>query len=192
MTKKTFHAALGGALLAAILVACDRPGGTEEIWRDFEQIPSASVAVAAAPAPVAAGEPAPASGAAATQGAPASTAAASGSSSASAAASGSAAVKVAKTYECGEKGKPDCPMQRWMKGVAGGAVASGDNDKLARAFNSIGAHPVSGLGAWSGICATGAAKAQAGDFDGSKAMCKSCHGKYQHSYHANMRDLKWP
>jgi hypothetical protein len=48
------------------------------------------------------------------------------------------------------------------------------------------------MGAWAGMCATGAAKANDGDFDGAKAMCKACHSKYQAAYHSRMRDMAWP
>lgn len=82
-------------------------------------------------------------------------------------------------------------MQKWMKGVAGGAVASGDTERLARAFLAMSKAPP-GMGGWGAITATGAAKAKDGDFDGAKAQCKVCHQKYQSSYHANMRDHPWP
>lgn len=183
-------AVLAGTLLGALLLACDRPGAG--ISPDFEQIPSAHVPIAVAQQPLApasrpgasASAPASASGSAAPM--------ASASSSAAASGSGSAAAKApAKTFECGDKGKPDCPMQKWMKSVAGSAVASGDNERLARAFNAMAKAPP-GYGDWAGMCAVGAAKAQAGDFDGAKAMCKTCHVKYQSRYHSSIRDLKWP
>lgn len=82
-------------------------------------------------------------------------------------------------------------MQRWMKSVAGGAIASGDNARLARAFQAMSKAPP-GMGGWAAICAQGAALANAGDFDAAKAQCKVCHGKYQSAYKANMRDMAWP
>jgi hypothetical protein len=78
-----------------------------------------------------------------------------------------------------------------MKSVAGGAVISGDAAKLARAFLGM-SHAPPGMGAWGGIVATGASLAQGGDFDGAKAQCKVCHGKYQSAYRASMRDMPWP
>ncbi|MCC6648608.1 MAG: hypothetical protein IT374_23945 [Polyangiaceae bacterium] len=82
-------------------------------------------------------------------------------------------------------------MQRWMKSVAGSAVASGDDARLARAFQGMGRAPP-GMGGWSAISARGAALATAGDFDGAKAQCKVCHSKYQSAYRASMRDMPWP
>ncbi len=181
---------MAGALL---FLACQRPG--DETTADFEEIPSATVPIPHRHAP-----PTETSTATATASATGSTLAPPASASASGSApvgsasgSGSAgpAKPPAKVFECGEKGKPDCPMQKWMKGVAGGAVASGDADRMARAFQGMSRAP-SGMGGWSGIVATGIAKAQAGDFDGAKAQCKACHSKYQASYHATQRDQKWP
>ncbi len=183
-----------GALAGAALAACQRPGG-DGIGPDYEQIPSASVPVVWASA-AGAGRATPASMASGSA-----TAAGSAMGSASgpvasasapvADASASAAKPAAKVFDCGDKGKPDCPMQKWMKGVAGGAVASGDTDRLAKAFLGMSKAPP-GFGGWTAITAAGAAKAQAGDFDGAKAQCKVCHTKFQSRYHATVRDLKWP
>ncbi|RYE94550.1 MAG: hypothetical protein EOO75_01680 [Myxococcales bacterium] len=82
-------------------------------------------------------------------------------------------------------------MQKWMKSVAGGAIASGNTERLARAFQGMAKAPP-GFGGWAAFCATGAARAQAGDFDGAKAQCKACHTRFQVRYHATLRDLKWP
>jgi hypothetical protein len=176
---------------AAILIACQRPD--DGLTADFEEIPSATVPIHHHHAPPTETATATATAtASATSSTLAPPASASGSApAASGSGSAGAAKPAAKVYECGEKGKPDCPMQKWMKGVAGGAVASGDADRMARAFQGMSRAP-SGMGGWGGIVATGIAKAQAGDFDGAKAQCKACHSKYQASYHANQRDLKWP
>ena len=171
-----------------LLVACERPGESD-LMADYEVVPSASVPVpkptlyASASAPVPASASAPSMSAAS---------APSGSASASASASnGKPPPPPAKTYDCGDKGKPDCPMQRWMKGVAGGAVISGDAAKLTRAFQAMSKAPP-GMGGWSSIAATGASIAQGGDFDGAKAQCKVCHARYQSAYRASMRDMPWP
>jgi glutaryl-CoA dehydrogenase len=184
--KMRLRAALAGSLAAtALLYACERPSDGD-IMADYEVIPSASAPVAmplvyAPPSASSAHPPASASGSASSEPA------------ASGSASGAAApAKPARVWDCGDKGKPDCPMQKWMKSVAGGAVASGDTERLARAFQTMAGRAPGGMGGWAGICAVGIAKAQAGDFDGSKAQCKSCHAKYQRSYHNSRRDEKWP
>lgn len=186
---RRLSAILFGVLSGVALLACERPG--EGIGPDFEQIPSANAPIATqAQAPTPTRSAAPVASVSASSSAPAP---ASASASGSAAASGSAEANkpAAKVFDCGDKGKPDCPMQKWMKGVAGGAVASGDTERLARAFNAMSKAPP-GMGGWAAICAAGAAKAQAGDFDGAKAQCKVCHAKYQSRYHSSLRDLKWP
>jgi len=82
-------------------------------------------------------------------------------------------------------------MQGWMKGVMARALASGDKDKIAQALNTIAAKPVAGMGSWSSIAATGAAKAKAGDIPGAKQSCKKCHALYQKRYKTSMRDQPW-
>lgn len=184
MSKRS-KAFLAGALLGGVLIACERPG--DDIGPDFEQIPSAHAPIAL-PSVYA---PTPASASASSSSSAPASASGSAPASGSASPASSAPKAPAKEFACGDKGKPDCPMQRWMKGVAGGAVASGDTERLARAFNAMSKAPP-GFGGWAGICATGAAKAQAGDFDGAKAQCKVCHSKYQSRYHSSMRDHPWP
>jgi cytochrome c5 len=83
-------------------------------------------------------------------------------------------------------------MQRWMKSVAGGAVASGDGERIARAFDSIGAHAPPGMRNWAGSSAAGAAKARADDIDCAKQECKRCHDANLRSYRASRRDAAWP
>ncbi len=170
------------ALLWLGVAACERPGNGE-LLADFEALTSASISAPRVYASAPAAASASASASAAPDG--------SASASPSASAASSASKPAAKTYDCGSKGKPDCPMQRWMKSVAGSAVASGDNARLARAFQAMSKAPP-GMGGWAGISAQGAALANAGDFDGAKAQCKVCHGKYQSSYRARMRDMPWP
>lgn len=94
-------------------------------------------------------------------------------------------------YACGAKGQKSCPMQGWMKGVMARALAGGDTDKIAQALSTIAAKPVAGMGSWSSIAATGAAKAKAGDIPGAKQSCKKCHALYQKRYKTSMRDQPW-
>ena len=181
-----FPRAVVAVMMAAIGlgVACQRPGG-DDIMKDYEVLPSATTPIAQAPAPV------PSASVSVAAPAPPASSSARAVSSASASTAAATDKPPAKEYACGDKGKPDCPMQRWMKSVAAGAAVSGDAARIGRAFNGMGRAPP-GMGAWSGIAAAGAAKAAAGDFDGAKAQCKVCHGKYQSSYHARLRDIPWP
>jgi hypothetical protein len=162
--------------ILALSGACVRPG-VEELMKDYDTIPSASVPVPVleiqvkSVAPVVSSAPPVAS-------------------SSSPHSLKPMVPRVAAT--CGVKGKKTCPMQGWMQSVAGSAVFSGKTERLARAFNSIAGHPPPGMGQWGAICAAGAAKANAGDFDGAKAECGHCHRLYQSRYKASMRAMPWP
>jgi hypothetical protein len=112
------------------------------------------------------------------------------STAATAAPSGSAAAG-AKTYDCGAKGQKPCPMQGWMKSVMGSASSSGDKDKLASAFAYVAGKPPPGMGNWTSIARDGEAKAKAGDIDGAKKTCETCHKAYKAKYKADMRDRPW-
>jgi hypothetical protein len=68
------------------------------------------------------------------------------------------------------------------------AAASGDGEALAKALDEVAAHAPPGLANWASIAKSGATKARAGDFDGAKAACKSCHDQYKARYRAEMRD----
>ena len=96
-----------------------------------------------------------------------------------------------KTFDCGAKGQKACPMQGWMKGVMGPATSSGDAEKIAKGLDYIAAKPPPGMGNWSSIAKSGAAKAKAGDIDGAKASCKTCHDQYKDKYKTSMRDRPW-
>jgi hypothetical protein len=93
-----------------------------------------------------------------------------------------------KDYACGDKGKPPCPMQGWMKTNMAPAAASGDTAALAKALDYVSSHAPPGLADWSAIAKKGADAAKAGNVDGAKASCKTCHDKYKAQYKADMRD----
>ncbi len=199
-TSSCLFVTVVAASLAA-LVACDegaKPGdgtgsaapATSDAAAPASGSASAAPAASSAPSADASAEPAPSADASATPSAaasaePAPTASGGPAPSASAEPTG-------KQYDCGGKGQKACPMQGWMKGVMGGAMQSGDNDKIAQALNTIAAKvPAGGYGQWSAIAAEGAAKAKAGDIDGAKESCKKCHALYQKKYKDNQRDQPW-
>ena len=93
-----------------------------------------------------------------------------------------------KDYACGEKGKPPCPMQGWMKSNMAPAAASGDAAALAKNLDFVASHAPKGFADWSAIAKKGAEAAKAGNLDGAKASCKTCHDKYKAQYKADMRD----
>jgi hypothetical protein len=141
------------------------------------EAPKADASAAAAPADSAAAAPTEVASAA--------------SSAAAAPATSVAASTGPKTFDCGAKGQKACPMQGWMKGVMGPATSSGDAEKIAKGLDYIAAKPPPGMGNWASIAKGGAAKAKAGDIDGAKASCKTCHDQYKEKYKTAMRDRPW-
>ena len=93
-----------------------------------------------------------------------------------------------KTFACGNKGDPACPVQAWMKANMASAVASDDGPALAKQFDYVAAHAPPGFANWRSIAQGGAAKARAGDLPGAKTACKACHDQYKAKYKAELRD----
>jgi hypothetical protein len=96
-----------------------------------------------------------------------------------------------KVYDCGAKDQKPCPMQGWMKTVMASAASSGEGDKLASALTFVAVHVPPGCPDWTAMANVGVAKAKAGDIDGAKASCKTCHDAYKESYKLTMRDRPW-
>ena len=88
---------------------------------------------------------------------------------------------------CGVKPLPDCPMQRWMKSNAAGALASEDLAAVAASFAKIAALAPPGFGSWASIAAEGAAAAKGGNLQGARAACSSCHTQYRGKYKSENR-----
>lgn len=93
-----------------------------------------------------------------------------------------------KTYACGEKDKPPCPMQAWMKANMAPAAANGDSAALAKAFEYVASHAPAGFSDWSKIAKAGAEAAKANKIDDAKKSCKTCHDQYKNKYKEEMRD----
>jgi hypothetical protein len=96
-----------------------------------------------------------------------------------------------KTFACGEKGQPPCPTQKWMKANMAPAAASGDGAALAKALEYVAGKAPAGFTNWASISKDGAAKAKAGDIDGAKKSCKTCHDQYKAKYKAEIRDREF-
>jgi len=95
-----------------------------------------------------------------------------------------------KTFACGDKdkGQPPCPTQKWMKENMAPAAASGDGAALAKALEYVAGKAPDGFKDWATISKAGADKAKAGDVDGAKKSCKTCHDQYKAKYKAEVRD----
>jgi hypothetical protein len=78
-----------------------------------------------------------------------------------------------------------------MKAAMAPAAASGDAADLAAKFDYVAARAPAGFDNWASIAKAGAAKAKAGDVDGAKVSCKTCHDQYKAKYKAEVRDRRF-
>ncbi len=179
-SPESAQSAAAAATTAAAASAA--PAASAAAEASAEPTASAAAAASAEPAASAAAETAPASTGAAAAG--------TATAAAAAAPSGSAAAGP-KKFECGAKGQKMCPMQGWMKTVMANASQSGDPEKIANALSYVAARVPPGMGNWAQMARDGAAKAKAGDIDGAKASCKTCHNAYKDKYKSTMRDRPW-
>lgn len=98
----------------------------------------------------------------------------------------------AEDAKCGEKGQPNCPLQGWMEKNVQGPLDAGDLAKVATALEkAAGMAPDpkwnDGANGWAKIAKEGAAAAKAGNADGVKASCKSCHKAWRNRYKKEFR-----
>jgi hypothetical protein len=75
-----------------------------------------------------------------------------------------------------------------MKANMAPAAATGDGPELAKVLDYVAAHAPASMPNWAAIAKSGATKARAGDIDGAKASCKTCHDQYKATYKAELRD----
>lgn len=165
----------GGATTGAPTPSAAAPAESAKIAASAKPVESAPPAAESAAVPAATGSAAPA------ESAHAAGSAAAPHPTGSAAAGG-------KTFDCGAKGQKNCPMQGWMKTVMASASSSGDGAKLGQALDYVAAHVPPGYGNWAQMAKDGSAKAKAGDVEGAKASCKTCHDAYKEKYKTTMRD----
>jgi hypothetical protein len=98
----------------------------------------------------------------------------------------SAARPATPTGSCGQPGRPDCPLQSWMKGNASPALVGRDFTALERAFVRIASLEPQGYPGWNASAVAGAAAARDGDLEGCRAACKSCHDVQRARYRAEL------
>ena len=88
---------------------------------------------------------------------------------------------------CGEKGRPDCPTQAWMKATLQPLIVSGDTARLEGALTKLAAAAPAGYDDWAAISEAGANAAKSGDMPGVKASCGNCHAKHRARFRAELR-----
>ena len=94
---------------------------------------------------------------------------------------------------CGTRPLPDCPLQAWMKGNVASRLNNADTAGLEGAFKRMSAFaPGAGFEEWTAMSTEGARAAHAGDLDGARQACKSCHNRYREAYRASFRARPLP
>lgn len=98
----------------------------------------------------------------------------------------------AEDAKCGEKGQPSCPLQGWMEKNVDEPMSKGDLAKVGVALEKVAGFAPNpkwneGDNGWSKIAKDGAAAAKAGNADGVKASCKSCHKAWRNQYKKEFR-----
>lgn len=94
----------------------------------------------------------------------------------------------------GEAPAPDAdrPLYIWMKGNAFTALNAKDLAQLARAFRRITAFAPTEYPKWAKIAEEGLRAAEAGDIEGARRTCKSCHDLYRANYRAQFSSRALP
>lgn len=89
------------------------------------------------------------------------------------------------------------PLAKWMESTMQAAVEAGDLPKLAAALEKAASFAPDpswnqGESSWERIAKEGAAKAKAGDLEGARATCKSCHRAWRKKYKAEFASRPLP
>ena len=93
-----------------------------------------------------------------------------------------------RTFACGASDQPQCPMQAWMKTTMAPAALQKDAPRLAAALDYVVAHAPNGYDGWIEIAGPAADKARAGDVEGARASCRTCHDRFKQRYRSERRD----
>jgi hypothetical protein len=88
---------------------------------------------------------------------------------------------------CGAPGRPDCPLQSWMKANASQALGSGDFERMGRALQRIAGLAPPDYDGWRDIALNGASAASARNLEGVRGACKACHEEHRARYRKELR-----
>jgi hypothetical protein len=80
---------------------------------------------------------------------------------------------------CGEDGKPECPLQRWMDETMSAAMTTKSGYRLADGFAYLAALDPPGFPQWRALAELGREAANRGDFGAAKRICAACHDQYR-------------
>ena len=93
----------------------------------------------------------------------------------------------APSATCGGAGLPDCPLQSWMKANAMSALTASDFARMEVAFDRIAELGPPEYTDWRADAKAGRDAARAGDLEGCRNACKSCHDAYRAPYRQTRR-----
>jgi hypothetical protein len=80
---------------------------------------------------------------------------------------------------CGDDGKVECPLQRWMDETMSAAMTTRSGGKLAQGFAYLAALDPAGFPQWRALSELGREAANRDDFGGAKRICAACHDQYR-------------
>ena len=93
--------------------------------------------------------------------------------------------------DCGATSE-QCPLQGVMRGAVSSAMAAGDGPALASALDEVARFSPEPSWEWAKICAKGAAAARAGNLEGARESCATCHALYKVTWRETHRTRKAP
>lgn len=93
---------------------------------------------------------------------------------------------------CGEPGRPECPLQRWMDQRLNGPLAQEATAELVKSFRYLAAIAPQEFPDWGAWALNGAESASRGDFEAIKRSCTGCHDDYRARYRKEMRARALP
>lgn len=94
--------------------------------------------------------------------------------------------------DCGDKGRPDCPLESWMKANLQSQLRAGDFIRLEQALAVLAAIQHLPYADWPVIAADGARAAAREDQAGVRKACKTCHDQYRKPFRRDMPGASLP
>jgi hypothetical protein len=96
----------------------------------------------------------------------------------------------AKTADCGSAGKPDCPLQNWMKATLQTYQREKNYERLASSLEELARHAPEGYDGWTDTAKAGLSAARAKDEAGVRQSCKDCHAQLRARFKRELRTTR--
>lgn len=94
--------------------------------------------------------------------------------------------------ECGAKGQPDCPTQRWMKSTLQAYLRTRDFKRLQTSLRALAQRAPEGYELWTETAERGAKAAASSDEAGVQKSCQDCHERYRSRFRQQHRTAAPP